>query len=547
MSLTKARFSMIDGLSVNVKDFGAIGDGQTDDTAAINAAFSHVVNSGSGEIFFPSGHYLITDTVGVPSGQNQDLHVSVIGEPEVLINCNPDTGISFAISLASNNIKTAIVRNIKINNNNKTSIGIGIISTEGAIDTAIVDNCQVEDSFAAAGASAGARPIRIASNTAGGIASVTNCHVKNVSREETGLACQAIFVQSMQNVSVNNNVVENVTHSNIQGDKRDADGIVVFGYVGSGARDKSVAIISGNTIKECAGRFVKTQVAGQCTIENNLMILESSIQLITGFVGVACQAAEGTIINNKILIGDQYVINQSTRVFDIRHPFVGETNFPREAFYKNVIKNYVSIKKQFNYGCLLDAPDTGLNAKVYVNIKDNIFDFAGKSYSADFDDSAVDRFLACLSAPAPADFDSEWIWTIANNNVSADQFITLSFSQGDYTDKWYWYIYGNVGNTRRSILSVERKDSPFTYNVMVKDNSLAERNIYGAPFDASKIIDGSDFGTGDSNDGDGLNMPPNYKLGRIYKKGGVLGVQTVISGVPYFYISTDEGSNWYEV
>ena len=34
MALTKAHNRMIEGAAVNVKDFGAVGDGATDDTAA---------------------------------------------------------------------------------------------------------------------------------------------------------------------------------------------------------------------------------------------------------------------------------------------------------------------------------------------------------------------------------------------------------------------------------------------------------------------------------------------------------------------------------
>ena len=44
--------------SVSVMDFGAIGDGVTDDTAAIQAADDAVAATGSGIIFFPQGNYL---------------------------------------------------------------------------------------------------------------------------------------------------------------------------------------------------------------------------------------------------------------------------------------------------------------------------------------------------------------------------------------------------------------------------------------------------------------------------------------------------------
>jgi hypothetical protein len=47
----------------NVKDFGAKGNGTTDDTAAIRAA----ANLG-GTVFFPAGTYKVTETIALPSG-----------------------------------------------------------------------------------------------------------------------------------------------------------------------------------------------------------------------------------------------------------------------------------------------------------------------------------------------------------------------------------------------------------------------------------------------------------------------------------------------
>jgi len=51
------------GVPRNVKDFGARGDGTTDDTAAIQAAINTVGLAGGGTILFPEGHYKITDTI----------------------------------------------------------------------------------------------------------------------------------------------------------------------------------------------------------------------------------------------------------------------------------------------------------------------------------------------------------------------------------------------------------------------------------------------------------------------------------------------------
>lgn len=63
MSLTKVTYSMISGAVANVLDFGAVGDGVTDDTAAIQAAIDSVNQLGT--VFFPAGTYKITDTLDI--------------------------------------------------------------------------------------------------------------------------------------------------------------------------------------------------------------------------------------------------------------------------------------------------------------------------------------------------------------------------------------------------------------------------------------------------------------------------------------------------
>lgn len=64
MSLTKVSYSMINGAFANVLDYGAVGDGVADDTAAIQAAVT-----ASNKIYFPSGTYLITRAIEVPNNR----------------------------------------------------------------------------------------------------------------------------------------------------------------------------------------------------------------------------------------------------------------------------------------------------------------------------------------------------------------------------------------------------------------------------------------------------------------------------------------------
>ena len=65
---------------VSVKDFGAVGNGTTDDTTACQNALDYMLSSGRrGNLFFPPGDYLISDTLTV-----EGLSIGVEGEASEL-------------------------------------------------------------------------------------------------------------------------------------------------------------------------------------------------------------------------------------------------------------------------------------------------------------------------------------------------------------------------------------------------------------------------------------------------------------------------------
>lgn len=64
MALTKAHNRMIAGAFANVRDYGAVGDGVSDDTAAIQAA----IDASTG-VYFPDGTYLISAAIEVPNNR----------------------------------------------------------------------------------------------------------------------------------------------------------------------------------------------------------------------------------------------------------------------------------------------------------------------------------------------------------------------------------------------------------------------------------------------------------------------------------------------
>lgn len=83
MALTKVHNRMIADALVNVKDYGAIGDGTTDDTAAIQAA----VNTGK-EVLIPAGTFRIIDTITFPG----DMRMTFEGGGKILADAGTYSG-----------------------------------------------------------------------------------------------------------------------------------------------------------------------------------------------------------------------------------------------------------------------------------------------------------------------------------------------------------------------------------------------------------------------------------------------------------------------
>lgn len=133
MALTKVTYSMIDGASVNVLDYGAVGDGVTDNRAAFQAAVNAVIAAGRGTVFVPSGTYVINGTTspdsflnGVlfPWDNNYDIrpYLRFVGDGGVTIKAGSNDMVLFRVSTTFVEIS-----NICIDGNSNTNVtGIGV-------------------------------------------------------------------------------------------------------------------------------------------------------------------------------------------------------------------------------------------------------------------------------------------------------------------------------------------------------------------------------------------------------------------------------------
>lgn len=115
LSLTAA-ISSSAGLVYNVKSqYGARGDGITNDTSAVQAALNAAANAGGGIIYFPHGTYLLSTAVSVASGVGKFMYLGESASGVTLkqadgitmlglgaSNQNLLMGLTFAPSSASN-------------------------------------------------------------------------------------------------------------------------------------------------------------------------------------------------------------------------------------------------------------------------------------------------------------------------------------------------------------------------------------------------------------------------------------------------------------
>jgi hypothetical protein len=319
MSLTKVSYSMIQGAALNVLDYGAVGDGVTNDSSAINAATLAASTTGQ-SVYFPAGTYLAKNLFIYPNMTwFGDGHSSIIKLPnsassgDVIVknkNCGTDINGSDAAVPGDNNI---LIQDLAFNGNkaNQTNqnsiifwrrvqysriIGCKFFDASGlafdgcnAIDSNVIDGNLFQNNYG--------NDIRIlwvsnrniiTNNT------IIGANLPPVDGGESGAVYNDAIIISAQNVtgSVNFNCAENILSNNVVKGK-------IVGLRLDGAFE---TIVKGNIFGSQTGATLLTQQTGTFFCDG-LEIISNSItsESTTANGGLVFTAAKRVeIVGNAI-------------------------------------------------------------------------------------------------------------------------------------------------------------------------------------------------------------------------------------------------------
>jgi hypothetical protein len=292
---------------ISVKDFGAVGDGSTDDRAAIQLALTAAIGK---TLYFPSGTYAMSTQNGSGYQLTASLtaDIRIVGE-NVTIKCTSGPHVYMMMYLDSGGFDVEM-EGITWDGNNLVlnQVRIDGSSSASPTTTVLINNCTFTQTY---GIVAGAFgnfanfPLNIKSGCK--FVSITNCKFTNHSRAASvpGGGTQACVIDEYltyytQAVNVDGCLFSNITNAETgtSAYNIDTDGLVIFGGLTLGASwIPASATVTNNTFVNCKGRSVKIQ-NDESIVANN--VVKFSILPINGNFGgfIGMQGAAGTVRNN---------------------------------------------------------------------------------------------------------------------------------------------------------------------------------------------------------------------------------------------------------
>lgn len=257
---------------VNVKNstYGAVGDGTTDDTAALLAAFTAAMSANK-TVVFPAGTYKVTGpittggTSTASASGSGSLNIHCLGPVTINVNAS-STHFQRLITLYTATANSSSITGARLTFNLNNKCACAIYLRHNATDSGTVKwgPITVNDSFDVLAS-------RVMETTGVAIygqytyVQLDGTIIDGVDRTDSAGVCKGISISDIVgNVVLNSPIVKNVLCT---GFTTDADGIAVFaaqrvaGATHVYEERPGKLEINGPHIEDCQGRSIKTQIS----------------------------------------------------------------------------------------------------------------------------------------------------------------------------------------------------------------------------------------------------------------------------------------------
>jgi hypothetical protein len=428
---------------LSVADFGAVGDGVTDDTAAIQAATAAIPSDG-GEVFFPEGDYFITDSIRPKSnttlrgeGRGSRVKCASVGWE---LTSTDKFGLVNVKNVSNVRITGLCLYGTKLASNTYSP---KLVFFENAInltiDTNYLENSAWEGIWSGGPPSASRRIL------------ISNNHVENVGWPAAGFIglpaiqpnCFDVVVtgNSLYNVGggigpaavnivITNNLIRDITLVGISTGDGNESGITtisnnVIEYTADAVVAKRAIQLSGGTgpkrIMNCSGNVIR--VVGAPTVGNGR--------------GIFCAGGENVTINsNSIEIEGRGVGIEVLGTPDATTAFVTG----------NVVR---VVNESGTSSGIIGLPNVAGNTLNIISRTNAVYGLtrANSSYAYDFRNTAG----ATLNATIQDDLMSEGSFRLGDVNVADGSFDNIPiYLRSDYTT-----ITEHVQRPRISMLNIQ--------------------------------------------------------------------------------------------
>ena len=329
MALTKVNSRMIEKNIVNVKDYGAVGDGTTDDTAAIQSAVDDLTSNGV--LYFPPSKYNIRARIYI-----QDLNnISIIGDGvEILATVQPS-------QLEFTNINGLTIEGITFDCNNYVTGACVVINSSDVR----VFNCRFIHSGDGGGASGS------------GYGFVHNTTSSAVGTKRSGLLVDGCIFADGTRDGLQTKSVDDVVVSNCVFRDWDQTGMDHHAFGGGVAVGERITV-SNCTFDNCGNAGTHAAIScfnKQATIDGNV--------IANGECGVLFGGLDGVISNNRFE-------NMADDVLQTIN-----TSVTQELL---ITGNYLELSGGTRLITLFDNNDP-TDGPLYANITNNIIEGSGTS------------------------------------------------------------------------------------------------------------------------------------------------------------------------